>query len=171
MTRTPLRVAYADPPYIGKAKKHYGLHPDYAGEVDFAGLIQRLTDDFPDGWALSCNSTNLRTLLPVCPVDTRVAAWVKPFAVFKKGVNPIYAWEPVLFRGGGSRQLDDAYFDWVKATPMMGGFVGAKPEEFSFWVFRLLRLRPGDELVDMFPGSGAVTRAWEKWQRQLWRAA
>lgn len=163
-----MRVAYADPPYMGKSKKHYGAHPDYAGEVAMDDLIYRLVSEFPDGWALSCNSSNLRVLLPLCPDDTRVGAWVKPFAVFKKGVNPIYAWEPVLFRGGGTKKLEGAHFDWVKVTPMMRGFIGAKPEEFCFWVFSLLRLRPGDELIDMFPGTGGVTRAWEKWQRQLW---
>lgn len=29
-----LRVTVADPPYPGQSKKHYGDHPDYAGEVD-----------------------------------------------------------------------------------------------------------------------------------------
>lgn len=29
-----MRIAYADPPYPGQARKHYGQHPDYAGEVD-----------------------------------------------------------------------------------------------------------------------------------------
>lgn len=38
-----------------------------------------------------------------------------------------------------------------------------KPPEFSVWMFRLLGARRGDELVDLFPGSGAVTRAWERY--------
>jgi len=25
--------------------------------------------------------------------------------------------------------------------------------------------RPDDELVDMFPGTGAVTKAWESWRK------
>lgn len=162
-----MRVAYADPPYIGKAKKHYGNHPDYAGEVDHADLVARLVDEFPDGWALSCNSKDLRYLLPLCPDDVRVGAWVKSFAVFKKGVNPVYAWEPLIFRGGRRKGLENAPFDWVKATPQFGGFVGAKPETFCFWLFQVLRMERGDELVDLFPGTGAVTRAWEKWQYQL----
>ena len=46
-------------------------------------------------------------------------------------------------------------------------FFGEKPERFCFWLFEVLGLRPGDELVDLFPGSGAVTRAWRRWQHQL----
>lgn len=167
-----MRVAYADPPYIGKAKKHYAKHADYAGEVDHPALIERLIHEFPEGWALSCNSKDLRELLPLCPSDTRVGSWVKPFATFKKGVNPVYAWEPVLFRGGRKKGLENAAFDWVRSVPAQNGFVGAKPEAFCFWLFALLRMEPGDELVDLFPGTGGVARAWEKWQRHMfWMVA
>jgi len=46
-----VRVAYADPPYPGCAHL-YKDHPDYAGEVDHAELIDRMEREFPDGWAL-----------------------------------------------------------------------------------------------------------------------
>src|SRR6185437_7416920 len=48
-----LRLAYADPPYPGKAWMYRG-HPDYAGEVDHAALIRRLSTY--DGWALSTSA-------------------------------------------------------------------------------------------------------------------
>jgi hypothetical protein len=38
--------------------------------------------------------------------------------------------------------------------------VGAKPATFCYWLFDLLGALPGDELVDLFPGSGGVARAW-----------
>ena len=69
-----VRVAFADPPYVGQAAKHYRHHPDYAGEVDHAVLIARLVQDYPDGWALSASSPSLRIILPMCPADVRVAA-------------------------------------------------------------------------------------------------
>ena len=47
---------------------------------------------------------------------------------------------------------------------MMRGFPGAKPERFCFWVFEGLNLLPDDDFCDLFPGSGAVGRAWEKWR-------
>jgi hypothetical protein len=33
-------------------------------------------------------------------------------------------------------------------------------------MFDLLGLGPDDDLVDLFPGSGAVSEAWESWRRQ-----
>ena len=165
-----MRVAYADPPYVGQSKKHYG-----GAEVNHRLLIAHLGDEFPDGWALSCSSPSLRQLLPLCPEDVRIGAWVKPFHVFKRGVRPAYAWEPVLFRGGRN---DDPTIpqkggeattprDWVSANiTLRRGLPGAKPLEFCFWLFYLLNLQRGDELVDIFPGSGAVAEAWEIWQRQ-----
>jgi hypothetical protein len=42
-----------------------------------------------------------------------------------------------------------------------------KPEQFCFWLFNdLLGVRDDDELVDLFPGSGAVGRARDSWRRQ-----
>ncbi|MGZ4619816.1 MAG: hypothetical protein ACXV3F_14160 [Frankiaceae bacterium] len=43
----PLRLAYADPPYPGKARL-YRDHPDFGGEVDHAALIEHLAAY--DGW-------------------------------------------------------------------------------------------------------------------------
>lgn len=44
---------------------------------------------------------------------------------------------------------------------------GAKPERVCHWAFELVGAEPDDELIDMFPGTGAVTRAWRTWRRQL----
>ena len=38
--------------------------------------------------------------------------------------------------------------------------MGAKPAAFCWWLFDLLGALPGDELVDLFPGSGGIGRAW-----------
>lgn len=38
--------------------------------------------------------------------------------------------------------------------------IGAKPAAFCRWIFDLLGAQPGDTLDDLFPGSGAITRAW-----------
>src|SRR5690606_29922144 len=73
---TPKRLAYADPPYPGLARRYYGDQPSYAGEVDHAALIAQLVGY--DGWALSTSAKALRDVLPLCPPAARVAAWVKP---------------------------------------------------------------------------------------------
>lgn len=164
-----MRFAYADPPYIGQARKHYGGEDTYAGEVDHADLIQRMVSEYPDGWALSCSSPTLRQILPMCPPDVRVAAWVKPFASFKPNVNPAYAWEPVIFRGGRKRDRKAMTVrDWFSCNiTLRRGLSGVKPEPFAFWLFDLLGMEPGDELVDLFPGSGGVTKAWGRWLTQM----
>ena len=46
------------------------------------------------------------------------------------------------------------------------GRTGAKPEGFCRWMFAVLGMQPGDELVDLFPGTGAVTQAYEAWQQE-----
>lgn len=164
-------VAYADPPYLGQAKRHYADHPDYAGEVDHAALIARLVRDYPDGWALSASSNTLRVLLPLCPGDVRVSAWVKPFCAWKPNGRPAYAWEPVIWRGGRPRKRHNGVRDWVAVSmTMRRGLHGVKPEGFCFWLFTLLNLQEGDRFDDLFPGSGAVLAAWDMYRRQLWSA-
>lgn len=39
--------------------------------------------------------------------------------------------------------------------------MGAKPARFAFWLFDLLGALPGDELDDLYPGSGGIRRAWQ----------
>ena len=122
-----MRFAYADPPYIGQAKKHYQCE-----EVDHAALVARLVNEYPDGWALSLSSPTLHQVLPLCPPSVRVMAWVKPFAVFKPNVNPAYAWEPVIVSGGRRRTRQQATVrDWVSANiTLKRGLSGAKPDPF-----------------------------------------
>jgi hypothetical protein len=161
-----MRFAYADPPYLTAAARHYAKHHDEAAYYDTVeahdALIQRLVREFPDGWALSMSSINLHTLLPLCPPDVRVMAWVKPFASFKPGVNPGYAWEPVIVRGGRKRGREKPTVrDWVAANiTMKKALPGAKPRQFCMWLFEVLGAEYDDELVDLFPGTGAVTEFW-----------
>jgi hypothetical protein len=159
-----VRFAYADPPYIGQAKRHYSSDPN-AAEVNHRLLIGYLCDSF-DAWALSLSSPSLRLILPLCPDDVRIAAWVKPFASFKPGVRLAYAWEPVILRGArkGTRE-DSTVRDWVGANiTLERGLSGAKPYGFCAWLFEALGAQPVDDFTDVFPGSGAVTRAWESWR-------
>jgi hypothetical protein len=166
-----VRFAYADPPYPGKAKKHYADHADYAGEVDHPHLIARLIAEYPDGWALSTNSGELRWLLPLVPERHRVLAWVKPFAMIKKNVDPTYAWEPVILCGGRNRfgERNSMMRDWIAVMPPIfrkktnDPTIGEKPIEFCYWLFDCFGCMPDDEFVDLFPGSGAVARAWRAW--------
>lgn len=162
-----MRFAVADPPYPGQSKKHYADHPDYAGEVDHAELVEQLTAY--DGWALHTSSVALRDVLPLCPPGVRVGAWVKPFAAFKRNVKVAYAWEPVIFHGGVDpepNRIDGLTLrDFIsESITMKRGLAGAKPERVCWWVFEVLGMTRDDELDDLFPGTGAVTSAWESWK-------
>ena len=159
-----MSFAYADPPYPGMAARYYADHPDYAGEVDHQALVARLCAEFPDGWALSTSSRALRDVLMLCPPDVWIGVWTKPVPPGYT-VRPRSAWEPVIFRGG--RVLPRAQttvLDWVHAAPMRsypGAVVGTKPPAFCAWLFASLGACRDDTLADLFPGSGAVGRAFE----------
>jgi hypothetical protein len=166
-----VRFAFADPPYLGCCGL-YG-HAHHGGGcwddlATHAQLVERLSSEFPDGWAMSLHEPSLRKILPLCPDDARVAPWVKPFASFKPNVNPAYAWEPVIFRGGRDFTREQPTVrDWHPANiTLRRGLTGVKPDSFSYWLFDLLNMQSGDEFVDLFPGSGAVTRAWNAWRAQ-----
>ena len=174
-----MRFAYADPPYIGQAKRHYS-HDPLCAEVDHEKLIQRLMGQFPDGWALSASSPTLGRILSVCPDTVRVAAWCKSFCAFKRNVRPAYAWEPVIFWGGrnpmnGHRALIPER-NGKQTTPkdflvapitLKKGLCGAKPEVFCRWVLDLLNVQAGDEVVDLFPGTGIMGRVADEITQQV----
>ena len=167
-----MRAAYADPPYLGCGTKHYGDRHDDAAEYDdpqaHRRLIDRLCADF-DCWALSLHEPSLRQILQFCPEDVRVGSWVKPFAAFKANVTRAWTWEPVIFRFSRPRTREQATWRDHVSEPitMRRGFPGAKPDKFCFWIFEGLNLQPTDEFHDLFPGSCAVTEAWQKWQWQF----
>lgn len=166
-----MKFAYADPPYLGCGAMYSHLHPDALAWNDLEShrrLIERLSDDFPDGWAMSLHSPSLRAILPLCPEDVRVMAWVKPFCAFKANVNPAYSWEPVIVRGGRKRtRWEEKIRDWVsERITMKKNCPGAKPRDFCWWIFDVLNMHPGDEFHDLFPGSGMVGDAWAEWKRQ-----
>lgn len=175
-----MRFAYADPPYLGCCHLYDHDHGEGSDSPwPFIGmcwdepetheyLIDWLSEHFPDGWAMSLSVPSLRTILPLCPDDARVGAWVKPFASFKPNVNPAYAWEPVIFHGGRERdRTQPTVRDWTAVNiTLKRGLTGAKPDDFTHWILALLGVRWDDEFVDLFPGSGAVSKAWERWCRQ-----
>jgi hypothetical protein len=152
------RLAYADPPYIGQARRHYAADPSGipAAEVDHAALVDTLRGY--DGWALSCSSPSLGALLALAP-EARVAAWVKPFCSWKPTHRVQYAWEPVLIvpsRPRGGRGIPSVR-DWVSANiTLRKGTHGAKPDAFLSWVLDALGWQPGDTLDDLFPGTGRL---------------
>ncbi len=176
-----MRFAYADPPYLGQGRKLYQA-PEWDRPERHRDLIDSMVVDFPDGWALSLSTPSLRTILPMCPEDVRIASWVKTFCAFKKGVRPCYSWEPVIFWHGrnpplvahpppekGGKQTTPKDFVITDVEPVLAepitlkkGLTGAKPERFCKWVLDLLNYQPGDTLIDLFPGTGIMGRVLAK---------
>jgi hypothetical protein len=153
--RWKMRLIYADPPYIGQAKKRYNSE-----EVDHVGLLEELRKY--DGWALSCSSSTLAYLLTISG-ECRIGAWVKPFCSFKPNVNPAYSWEPVLYKSARryDRKHQTIKDHVISSIVLKKGLVGAKPEAFAYWIFGLLQAEPEDSFVDLFPGTGVVGNAWK----------
>ena len=155
---TPKRICYADPPYPGLSSKYYSDEPTFAGEVDHAELVSLLQRY--DGWALSTSARALRDILPLCPPEARVAAWVKPNGADPRTRGPHSLWEPVVYIPARLRR--PGVRDWLSAKPARGGgtLMGRKPIAFCAWLFQLLGASPVDEFDDPFPGTGMVSRAW-----------
>jgi hypothetical protein len=159
---SPMVMCLLDPPYCGLSKKYYQHEESYAGEVDHPALIADTIAAGYDGWALCCSVRSLVHLLPLCPPwpKSRVCAWVKPIGVSGKTYGLHNAWEPLIVVGG--RQERPGKRDWLRAMPARGGgeLPGRKPIAFCAFLFTCLGMRPGDILVDKFPGTGVVGRAW-----------
>jgi hypothetical protein len=84
-------------------------------------------------------------------------------------VRPCYAWEPVIFWRGrnpsagfkhappekGGRQITPKDFI-VEPITLRKGLIGAKPEKVCRWILSLLNAQMGDEVVDLYPGTGIM---------------
>ena len=167
----PVRIGYADPPYIGCAHL-YKDHPDYAGEVDHEQLIERLQSEY-QGWILHASATprSMAILAPLVEsTGARWMTWVKGFAAFKKNVPVAYAWEPVIIKPARKPVVSKRLVmrDWIQESiTLKRGLTGAKPEAVCHWAFEMVAARPEDDMDDIFPGSGAVGRAWESWRMKF----
>lgn len=166
---SPGSFRYADPPYPGLAAKYYRNEPTFAGEVDFPALLSSLETSRTTGeclgWALSTSARSLRDLLPLCPPEARICAWVKPIGACSRTYGIHNTWEPLIVMPG--RKLRPGKRDWLRASPARGAgrLPGRKPLAFCAWLFDLLGMLPGDTLIDMYPGTGAVGRAWAELSR------
>jgi hypothetical protein len=134
-----MRFAYADPPYPGQEHRY----------------------------AIT-TGVNHRLLVANLAPHARVASWVKTYA--SNGWSRVrWSWEPVLFvtpRRGLKPGETSMVWDSLVCAPVHNGPSwgevgvpgGEKPYTFVRWVMEILGMDSDDELVDIFPGSGAVSR-------------
>jgi hypothetical protein len=172
-----MKLAYADPPYIG-CSHLYRDQLDYAGEVDHARLIDDLQSEF-DGWVLHASATprSMAVLGPLVEsTGARWCSWRKGFAAFKANIPVAYAWEPVIIKAARKPVVSKRLVmrDWIETVQteddikcsitLKRGLTGVKPEAVVHWALELMAARPEDDLADLFPGTGAVTHAWRNWR-------
>lgn len=178
-----MRIAYADPPYLGCCKLYGHRHePPYGcwDDVSSHALLFDHMRQLFDGFVLHLSAPSLQQLLPLAPPasEARVCSWVKPFAAFKRNVPVAYAWEPVIVKAVrkpvvAHRVVMRDFIEEIEAPAvresitLKRGLTGAKPEKVCLWAFELAGALPDDELIDLFPGSGAVGRAWDKFRGQF----
>ena len=158
-----MKFAYADPPYYKQGKKHYGkLHEEaeiWDTKQAHYDLIDRLYNEYPDGFALSGNPSDLWWILQKYP-ELRVCIWAKTFHQIRL-TNVQYAFEFVLLHGGRKdNKRKPMVRDWMASSiAMRKGLTGAKPLVFNNWILDLLNYEIGDTLEDLFPGSGGMAEA------------
>lgn len=160
-----MKFAYADPPYFKQGKRLYGkLHNEadiWDDKQAHWDLIDKLMDEYPDGWAVSCNPADLTWIVKHDGI--RICAWVKTFHQIRPVTNQ-FAWEAVLLYGGRKvYKRNPMVRDWLSCSiAMKKGLVGAKPDAFNQWILDLLNYEKGDTLDDLFPGSNSMQNAIDK---------
>jgi hypothetical protein len=177
------RLAIADPPYppfVGaggtkaRASRWYGtgqrstkdrpadVH-DRADEWDDPARHRRLLVDLLnqyDGFAIATSPDGIAAYGPL-PAELRIMAWVKPNAA--PGAHRLRSlWEAVLLYPPAGRRSNRNGAGMVPdvltcALTSARDFIGGKPHAWTRWVLDALSYREGDEVSDLFPGSGAVT--------------
>lgn len=172
-----MRLVIADPPYLGRSRRWYGegrghsagrgradQHPEASRWDDPAAhveLVEQLHAE-ADGWAIASAPDSLPLYLAHAPADVRVGVWVRGNAV-PSGSRVRSLWEPVLVRvpdGRSAHGTAAGADDVLTAGVPAGRFAGAKPHVWTHWVLGMLGYDPdADQVVDAFPGSGAVAYA------------
>jgi len=190
-----LKLAIADPPYLGRASTWYGssirksqlgaVHggtakinykpADYHPEAHLwddiethKTLIEKLESDY-DGFALCLAHDNLQQLLPLFTVKVKVCIWHKWTLPSRSCISNSY--EPVIIKVPDARKgaikglTTPDVMTYQKREGM--GFAGRKPKAFTHWILDLLQYKEGDQVDDLFNGSGAVIEAVNTYPQKL----
>ena|SRR5689334_679168 len=172
-----MRLAIADPPYLGRADRWYGSGRGHrrgagraaaheaAGEWDdpatHGALVARLEAEY-DGWAIAAAADSVPVYASFLPPSVRMCIWVKGNAI-PSGSRLANQWEPVFVRlppGRSAHGTGPGISDVLTAgISYRHNYVGSKPYAWTHWVLDQLGYQPSDELHDLFAGSGAVAFA------------
>lgn len=175
----PLRsfaLVYADPPYAGcrakYARQNNSRQWGRNARADFMReLIARMESlRSPDGvCAVSMASPELK-LLHLFPTTHRVMPWVKPNGVFRPGVWPSFAWEPLVVWGRLPNRSEQAAAgktpnDWLYLSPRVKGkgkHETPKPIEFAAWVLDMTLGNRTGTVLELYAGTAPVCKVAER---------
>ncbi|MFT8637896.1 MAG: hypothetical protein ABF811_08060 [Pseudoclavibacter sp.] len=136
--------------------------PPAAAEWDTPYRHQELAHDLDsryDGWAIVCAADTVTIPLDAVP-RARLAVWVRPNAM-PGGSRIINTWEGVVYHTPRLARAGVTVRDALVAPVRKQGFLGSKPAEWTRWGLALLGATGNDEVIDAFPGSGAIAMAAE----------
>lgn len=122
-------------------------------------LIEMLMAEY-DGFAIATTPDGLGAYHPL-PISARIGVWHRMNTI-PGGQNLLSKWEAVILFTPESRRARTAnrVSDVLTANAQRNDFAGSKPPEWTRWVLAALGYDPSvDEVVDIFPGSGAVAAA------------
>ena len=138
-----MKLAIADPPYLGRAALWYGgKGRGKQGTVGRAAGRGCLTPEFHPAAHEWDSLAPSRSAVPIS------GARVLPEQAMAQPSNST-----------SSTTISSMCLAGLSAAHPVSGFVGSKPSAWTHWVLDLLGFQPGDEVTDVFPGSGAVERA------------
>lgn len=179
-----MKLAIADPPYLGRADRWYGagrgsgrvitsggrpgrkpdFHPDAARWDRFDShrlLMVDLAADY-DGWAIAGTADSGPKLLRWAPEGTRMGIWARTNAM-PAGARVINTYETVVYfipPERRNRVKGESVRDVLVSAHGTSGFLGGKPADWTHWVLSLMGHDPAADVVtDLFTGSGAVAAA------------
>jgi len=180
-----LKFAIADPPYLGRAYRWYGMNgrgkgkgknrADQHSEAHLwdlpethVKLAQNLMANY-DGFAIAATSHSLSTYLSVIPTHSengiKIMTWIKPGS-FPGGSRIINSWEPVIVKvpkDRKGRHKGKLIVDYLICPSPRKKYVGTKPEQWTNWVLDAMGVRAEDTVDDLFLGSGKVSAAVERY--------
>lgn len=155
------------------------IHPEAAKWDDLNAhreLLLHLVENF-DGWAIATTPDGLGAYYPL-PMNAQIMCWHRPNAM-PGGGRLLERWEAVIVyipeerrTRAGARVSNVLIENAPSARHGRRSFVGSKPAEWTRWVLDALGYDAGtDELVDLFPGSGAVRAAADGMLAMEWEEA
>jgi len=158
-------LVYADPPYAAcrfkyarrVASRQWGrdARADFMREL--IAVVERHRGKVG---AISMTSREALRLGHLFPSDARVLAWVKPYAVMRPGVSPVYAWEPIVVWGELPKPSKEIATpkDWYQGAPKRpkkGDHENPKPEQMIAWLLSITR---PETTLELFAGSAPLSR-------------